>query len=233
MDKEPRQESRAQQQVLPDHAPRTFSDLVAQISIIRPGPLQGGMVHPYLRRRRGEEAVRYAHPLLEPVLRDTLGVILYQEQVLEVATALAGFTLGEGDELRRAMGSKRSPERMAALEERFLAGAAGKGVEGAIAAVVFRQIACSGYFPRPRCFLALKAPYAETTGADEESSQNGDRGREHRLAGWCILRLRKHPAYRHPASLVAGGCSRQLSDSLPAGDTLAGGQGHGACGDAA
>ena len=107
-------ESRAQQQFLPLHAPANFQDLVAQISIIRPGPLQGGMVHPYLRRRAGEDPVAYPHPLLEPVLRDTLGVILYQEQVLEAARALAGFSLGEGDELRRAMGSQRSRERMLA-----------------------------------------------------------------------------------------------------------------------
>jgi error-prone DNA polymerase len=113
---------------------------VVQIAIIRPGPLQGGMVHPYLRRRAGAEPVTYPHPLLAPVLHDTAGVILFQEQVLEVAQALAGFRLGEGDALRRAMASQRSRARMQALRTRFLAGALANGVPEAVAAEVFRQI---------------------------------------------------------------------------------------------
>ena len=122
-------ESRAQQAVSPLHRPRTFQDLVNQISIIRPGPIQSGMVHPYLRRRAGEEPVAYAHPLLEPALRDTLGVILFQEQVLEVAAALAGFTPGEGDALRRAISSARGMERVAALRGRLLAAAESWGLD--------------------------------------------------------------------------------------------------------
>ncbi len=154
-------ESRAQQQALPQHAPRTFGDLVAQIAIIRPGPLQGGMVHPYLRRRRGAERVTYAHPLLEGMLRDTLGVILYQEQVLEVAAALAGFSPGEGDALRRAMGSKRSSEQMRSLADRFAAGAAGRGVPPDVAAAVFGQIAAfAGYgFPRSHAVAFARLAY--------------------------------------------------------------------------
>lgn len=143
-------ESRAQIQFLPLHQPRTFLDLVAQISIIRPGPLQGHMVHPYLRRRAGEEPVTYPHPSLEPVLRDTAGVILYQEQVLETARALAGFSLGEGDELRRAMGSQRSRERMQALKERFIAGAQERGVSPATAAEVFSQLEGFAFYGFPR-----------------------------------------------------------------------------------
>jgi len=154
-------ESRAQQQALPQHAPRTFGDLVAQISIIRPGPLQGGMVHPYLRRRRGAARVTYAHPLLEGPLRDTLGVILYQEQVLEVATALAGFSPGEGDALRRAMGSKRSDDRMRELADRFAVGTAAKGVPPDVAAAVFGQIAAfAGYgFPRSHAVAFARLAY--------------------------------------------------------------------------
>src|SRR5688500_17252330 len=108
------------------------------------------MVHPYLRRRAGEEPVTYPHPLLEPAPKDTLGLVLYQEQVLEVAKALAGFTLGEGDELRRAMGSQRSKDKMLALRERFIAGALANGVGADVAAEVFRQIeGFSNYgFPR-------------------------------------------------------------------------------------
>ncbi len=154
-------ESRAQQQFLPLHQPRTFQDLVAQISIIRPGPLQGGMVHPYLRRRAGEEPVAYPHPSLEPALRDTLGIILYQEQVLEVAKALAGFSLGEGDELRRAMGSQRSRDKMHALRERFVAGALARDVPEATAVEVFAQIeGFAGYgFPRSHASAFARLAY--------------------------------------------------------------------------
>ncbi len=96
-------ESRAQQQSLVRTRPRKFSDLMAQVAIIRPGPIQGGMVHPYYRRRAGAEPVRYPHPKLEPILRDTLGIILYQEQVLLSVSALTGCTAGEADGFRRAI----------------------------------------------------------------------------------------------------------------------------------
>src|SRR5690606_28925251 len=99
-------ESRAQAQVLPRLKPRCFADLIVTISLIRPGPVQGNMVHPYLHRRLGEEPVSYPHPLLEAALRETLGVILFQEQVLKVARDLAGFTPGQGELLRRALGAK-------------------------------------------------------------------------------------------------------------------------------
>lgn len=186
-------ESRAQQQFLPLHQPRTFQDLVAQISIIRPGPLQGGMVHPYLRRRAGEEPVSYPHPLLEPVLKDTLGVILYQEQVLEVAKALAGFSLGEGDELRRAMGSQRSRDKMLALRERFISGAQANGVPEPVAAEVFQQIeGFAGYgFPRSHATAFARLAY-ETAYL-----------RRHRLAPFVAARLNAQPGgFYHPSVIV-------------------------------
>ena len=133
-------ESRAQSSMLPRLKPQRFEDLIIEVAIVRPGPIQGGMVHPYLRRRQGLEPVTYLHPSLEPALRETLGVVIFQEQVLRVAMALAGFTPGEADLLRRAMSRSRSAEAMAALRERFLAGAQANGVEPAVAEEVFSQL---------------------------------------------------------------------------------------------
>ncbi|MCX7624552.1 MAG: error-prone DNA polymerase [Thermomicrobium sp.] len=139
-------ESRAQQQSLPRTRPERFEDLIAQVAIIRPGPIQGGMVHPYIRRRQGIEPVRFLHPKLEPILRETLGVILYQEQVLEVAMAIAGMTAGQADAFRRAMGSKRSRAAMEALRGDFLAGAERNGVPRPIAERIFAQMAAFAEF---------------------------------------------------------------------------------------
>src|SRR5581483_8271256 len=108
-------ESRAQMATLPRLRPRTFYDIVIEVALIRPGPIQGGSVHPYIRRRRGEEPVTYLHPLLEPCLKKTLGVPLFQEQLMQMAIDVANFTPGEADQLRQAMGSKRSHERMAVM----------------------------------------------------------------------------------------------------------------------
>jgi error-prone DNA polymerase len=137
-------ESRAQAQMLPRLQPRSFADLVVAISLIRPGPIQGNMVHPYLRRRLGLEPVSYAHPLLEPALAETLGVILFQEQVLKVARDLAGFSAGQGEQLRRALGAKRPAAEMARLQASFLSGAKAKGVPEATAATVFEQLQAFG-----------------------------------------------------------------------------------------
>ena len=101
-------ESRAQMATLPRLQPRTFYDLVVEVALIRPGPIQGGSVHPYIRRRNGHEPVTYLHPLLENSLGKTLGVPLFQEQLMQMAIDVAGFTPAESDELRQAMGSKRS-----------------------------------------------------------------------------------------------------------------------------
>jgi error-prone DNA polymerase len=133
-------ESRAQMSMLPRLKPVKFYDLVIEVAIIRPGPIQGDMVHPYLRRRNGEEAVEYAHPSLAPVLERTLGVPLFQEQGMKLAVVAAGFTAGEADELRRAMGHKRSRERMAAIKERLLGGMQRNGISGAVAERIFREL---------------------------------------------------------------------------------------------
>jgi error-prone DNA polymerase len=117
-----------------------FDDIIANISLFRPGPMQADMIGPYLARRHGEEPVKFLHPALEPALGETYGVILYQEQVLEVASALAGFTLGQSDALRRAMTHDRSAEEMADLREAFLEGCRKRGVESAIAEEAFRQL---------------------------------------------------------------------------------------------
>ncbi len=105
-------ESRAQMSMLPRLKPKVFYDIVMQVAIIRPGPIQGDMIHPFLRRRNGDEEVTYPHPKLKPVLERTLGVPLFQEQGMRMAMEAAGFTAGEADQLRRAMGHKRSRERM-------------------------------------------------------------------------------------------------------------------------
>ena len=115
-------ESRAQMATLPRLRPRTFYDLVVEVALIRPGPIQGGSVHPYIRRRNGKEPVTYLHPLLERSLAKTLGVPLFQEQLMQIAIDVGGFTAAEADQLRQAMGSKRSRERMARLQQRFYEG---------------------------------------------------------------------------------------------------------------
>ncbi len=121
-------ESRAQMATLPRLRPRCFYDLVVEVALIRPGPIQGGSVHPYIRRRNGTEPVTYLHPLLERSLAKTLGVPLFQEQLMQMAIDVAGFTPAESDELRRAMGAKRSVERMERLRGRFFAGMAERGI---------------------------------------------------------------------------------------------------------
>jgi error-prone DNA polymerase len=133
-------ESRAQMQTLPRLKPRNFYDIVVEVAIIRPGPIQGDMVHPYLRRRAGEEEVTYPHPSLEPVLKRTLGVPLFQEQGMQVAITAASFTPGEADTLRRAMGHKRSHERMAAIREKLIEGMRRNGIPEDIAARIYNQI---------------------------------------------------------------------------------------------
>ncbi len=115
-------ESRAQMATLPRLRPRMFYDLVVEVALIRPGPIQGGSVHPYIRRRNGVDSVVYDHPSMESALRKTLGVPLFQEQLMQLAVDCAGFSAAEADQLRRAMGSKRSAERMRQLRGRFYAG---------------------------------------------------------------------------------------------------------------
>ncbi|HEX5367320.1 MAG TPA: error-prone DNA polymerase [Acidimicrobiales bacterium] len=133
-------ESRAQMATLPRLRPETFYDLVVEVALIRPGPIQGGSVHPYIRRRQGLEPVSYPHPLMEPALRKTLGVPLFQEQLMQIAIDVAGFSAGEADELRQAMGSKRSHERMARLRRRLDDGMAARGVPGEVAERVWEKL---------------------------------------------------------------------------------------------
>jgi error-prone DNA polymerase len=123
-------ESRAQMSCLPRMQPKEFYDLVVQVAIIRPGPIVGKMVHPYLKRRKDPTAVRYPHPSLKPVLERTLGVPLFQEQLLRMAMIAAGFSGGEAEELRRAFGFKRSERRMKEVEVRLREGMQRNGITG-------------------------------------------------------------------------------------------------------
>jgi error-prone DNA polymerase len=142
-------ESRAQMGTLPRVEPRCFYDLVIEVGLIRPGPIQGQAVNPYIRRRRGEEPVTYLHPLLEPILRRTLGVPLFQEQLMEMAVAIAGFSASEADELRQAMAAKRSEIRMERLRERLYVGMATRGIVGDDADSIYRALAAFANFGFP------------------------------------------------------------------------------------
>ncbi len=142
-------ESRAQMATLPRLAPRRFYDLVVEVALIRPGPIQGGSVHPYIRRRNGDEPVTYLHPLLERSLAKTLGVPLFQEQLMQMAVDVAGFTAAEADQLRQAMGSKRSTERMERLRARLYAGMAERGVTGETADRIYEKLAAFANFGFP------------------------------------------------------------------------------------
>jgi error-prone DNA polymerase len=142
-------ESRAQMATLPRLRPRTFYDIVIEVALIRPGPIQGGSVHPYIRRRRGEEPVTYLHPLLEGCLAKTLGVPLFQEQLMQMAIDVANFTPGEADQLRQAMGSKRSRERMALMRARLLDGMAANGITGEVAEEIAHKLEAFSSFGFP------------------------------------------------------------------------------------
>lgn len=150
-------ESRAQAQTLPQLIVRKFTDIIISISLIRPGPVQGNMVHPFLRRRKGEELPNYVHPLLEGALEETLGVILFQEQVIKVARDLAGFTAGQGEELRRGLGGKRPEEEVEKLREAFINGAIGNDVLEEVAESVFESLQAFGGYSFPKSHAAAFA----------------------------------------------------------------------------
>jgi error-prone DNA polymerase len=140
-------ESRAQMQTLPKSRPEDLDDLVVEVAIIRPGPIQGNAVHPYLRRKQGLEPVAYLHPSLEPILAETLGVILYQEQVMRIAIEVAGFSPADSDGFRRAMGTWRSSREMEKLHARFSEGCRREnGLTEAQAEELFRQVAAFASF---------------------------------------------------------------------------------------
>jgi error-prone DNA polymerase len=133
-------ESRAQMATLPKMKPRTFYDLAIEVALIRPGPIQGHSVHPFLRRRNGLDPVRYPHPLTEPILKKTLGVPVFQEQLMELARVCAGFTPGQSDRLRQAMTHKRSSEAMDRLRQEVYEGMEGNGVTGAAANEIWEKL---------------------------------------------------------------------------------------------
>ncbi|TQL48181.1 DnaE-like error-prone DNA polymerase [Homoserinimonas aerilata] len=133
-------ESRAQLATLPRLKPRCYYDLVVEIALIRPGPIQGGAVHPYIRRRAGEEKVSYSHPRLKEVLERTLGIPLFQEQLMQMAVAVGGCTAEDADLLRRSMGSKRGVERIDSLKKKLFAGMASNGITGDTANGIYAQI---------------------------------------------------------------------------------------------
>jgi error-prone DNA polymerase len=147
-------ESRAQQATLPRVRPRHFYDLVVQVAIIRPGPIVGDMVQPYIKRRNGREPVTYPHPDLEPILARTLGVPLFQEQLLRIAVTVAGFSPGEAEELRRALGFRRSTDRMHDIEERLKSGMIARGIPPEAQEQIIRQITSFALYGFPESHAA-------------------------------------------------------------------------------
>src|SRR5499433_366977 len=155
-------ESRAQMATLPRLRPREFYDLVVEVALIRPGPIQGGSVHPYMRRRHGDEPPYLPHPSMHQALGKTLGVPLFQEQMMQVAIDCAGFTPTEADRLRQAMSSKRAPERIEELRQRLLSGMAERGIPAEVAEDIYTKIlAFSSYgFPESHAISFAYLVYA-------------------------------------------------------------------------
>ncbi|MDQ3487696.1 MAG: error-prone DNA polymerase, partial [Acidobacteriota bacterium] len=147
-------ESRAQMATLPRLQPKKFYDIVVEVALIRPGPIVGDMVHPYLKRRQGKEVVTYAHPSLEPILKRTLGVPLFQEQLLRMAMVAAGFSGGEAEELRRAFGFKRSEKRMQQIEGKLRVGMEKQGITGATAEAIIKSITSFALYGFPESHSA-------------------------------------------------------------------------------
>lgn len=156
-------ESRAQMSMLPRLKPRTYYDIVIEISIVRPGPIAGGMVHPFLRRRNGEEAVTYPHPSLEPVLKKTLGVPLFQEQVMKLAVIAANYTPGEADRLRRDMAAWKREGSIEKHKEKLVSGMLANGIGREFAENVFEQIRGFGEYGFPESHAASFAHIAYCT----------------------------------------------------------------------
>jgi error-prone DNA polymerase len=186
-------ESRAQMATLPRLRPERFYDLVVEVAIIRPGPIVGQMVHPYLNRRAGREAVEYPHPLLEPILKRTLGVPLFQEQLLRMAMTVAGFTGGQAEELRRAMGFKRSEKRMRQIEAQLRAGMAGHGIVGEAADRIVTSITAFALYGFPESHAASFALLAYASAYLKM----------HYPAAFYTALLNNQPmGFYHPATLV-------------------------------
>jgi error-prone DNA polymerase len=186
-------ESRAQMATLPRLKPRKFYDIVVEVAIIRPGPIVGQMVHPYLRRRKGDEAVSYPHPSLEPILKRTLGVPLFQEQLLRMAMTAAGFSGGEAEELRRAFGFKRSEKRMQQIEGKLRAGMARQGITGAAAEEIIRAITSFALYGFPESHAASFALLVYASAYLKA----------HHPAAFYTAMLNNQPmGFYHPATLV-------------------------------
>jgi len=199
-------ESRAQMATLPRLKPKCFYDLVVQVAIIRPGPIVGDMVHPYLRRRAGREPVTVPHPNLEPILRRTLGVPLFQEQLLRMAMATAGFTGGEAEELRRAFGFKRRKQAMDEVEKKLRAGMAEQGITGEAAEAIIRSITAFALYGFPESHAASFAllAYASTY------------LKAHHPAAFYAALLNNQPmGFYHPATIV-GDAARHGQTIRPA-----------------
>ncbi|MDN5759741.1 MAG: error-prone DNA polymerase, partial [Tomitella sp.] len=188
-------ESRAQMATLPRLKPRTFYDLVVEVALIRPGPIQGGSVHPYIRRRNGEEAVVYEHPSMERALSKTLGIPLFQEQLMQLAVDVAGFTAAEADQLRRAMGSKRSPEKMERLRGRFYEGMRElHGIAGEKADRIYEKLCAFANFGFPESHSQSFASIVFYSAWFKL----------HHPAAFCAALLRAQPmGFYSPQSLVA------------------------------
>ena len=186
-------ESRAQMATLPRLRPERFYDLVVQVAIIRPGPIVGDMVHPYLRRRAGREPVTVPHPALEPILARTLGVPLFQEQLLRMAMATAGFTGGEAEELRRAFGFKRSERAMKAVEEKLRAGMARQGIVGEQAEAIIRSITAFALYGFPESHAASFALLAYASAYLKA---------HHPAAFYAALLNNQPMGFYHPATIV-------------------------------
>jgi error-prone DNA polymerase len=186
-------ESRAQMATLPRMKPERFYDLVVEVAIIRPGPIVGKMVNPYLQRRQGREPVRYPHPSLEPILARTLGVPLFQEQLIRMAMVAAGFSGGQAEELRRAMGFKRSVERMKGIERDLRAGMASHGITGRAADEIVQGIRSFALYGFPESHAASFALIAYASAYLKA---------HHGAAFLCAL-LNNYPmGFYHPATLV-------------------------------
>jgi len=189
-------ESRAQMATLPRMKPRTFYDLVVEVAIIRPGPIVGRMVHPYLDRRNGRAPVHYDHPALEPILRRTLGVPLFQEQLLRMAMTVAGFSGGEAEELRRAMGFKRSVLRMEKIEQRLREGMARNAIVGEAADRIVRSITSFALYGFPESHAASFALIAYASAYLKR----------HHPAAFLAATLNCYPlGFYHPATLLKDG----------------------------
>jgi error-prone DNA polymerase len=186
-------ESRAQMASLPRNAPKCFYDIVVQVAIIRPGPIVGGMVRPFFERRQGRAPVEYADPCLEPILKRTLGVPLFQEQILKMAMVAAGFTGGEAEELRRAMGFKRSVERMDSIEARLRAGMAARGIAGSAQDQIVQCITSFALYGFPESHAASFALIAYASAYLKA----------HHPAAFLAALLNAWPmGFYHPATLV-------------------------------